>query len=59
MIDYMEQQANEIEKMQEELDDCRNRLEDHSKDTDLLKNLYDKGYIDEAGNPIKRSYEMN
>ena len=37
MIDYMEQQANEIEEMQEELNDCRNRLEDHSKDTDLLK----------------------
>ena len=59
MIDYMEQQADEIEKMQEELEDCIKRLEDHSKDTDLLKNLYDKGYIDEAGNPTKRSYKMN
>ena len=59
MIDYTEQQADEIENMKEELDDCRKRLEDHPKDTDLLKNLYDKGYIDEAGNHIKRSYEMN
>ena len=59
MIDYKEQQADEIEKIKEELDDCRERLEDHPKDTELLKNLYDKGCIDETGNPIKRSYEMN
>ena len=39
MIDYMEQQADEIECIQEELDDCQRRLEDHSNDTELLKSF--------------------
>ena len=40
--------------MKNELDDCRARLKDHEKDTKLLKQLYDNGYIDLDGNPIER-----
>ena len=42
--DYMnciEQQEEEIENLKEELKDAKSRLENHSRDTDLLKKLYD------------------
>ena len=54
MLDFIEEQRHEIEQMQEELEDYKQKLEDHSKDTDLLKNLYDRGYIDLDGNPINK-----
>ena len=41
--------------MKNELDDCRARLEDHEKDAELLKQLYDNGYLDLDGNPIERN----
>ena len=50
----IQQQAEEIEQMKNELDDCRVRLEDHEKDSELLKRLYENGYIDLDGNPIDR-----
>ena len=59
MIDYMEQQADEIERIQEELEDCKRRLEDHSNDTELLKKLYEGGHIDADGNPINKRNEMS
>ena len=37
--------------MKEELKFYKQKLEDHSSDTDLLKQLYDAGFIDIDGNP--------
>ena len=37
--DYMLQQAEDIEHLQEQLDEWKQKLEDYSKDTDLLKNF--------------------
>ena len=48
----IDQQTKQIEQMKEELDEYKNKLEDHMKDSDLLKKLYDDGYIDLDGNPI-------
>ena len=59
MIDYMEQQAGEIERIQEEIDDCKRRLEDHSNDAKLLKKLYEEGHIDADGNHINKRNEMS
>ena len=59
--DLINQQTKQIEQMKEELDEYKNKLEDHMKDTDLLKKLYDNGYIDLDGNPIlekQRNDEM-
>ena len=52
MTDCIEKQADEIEHMQEEHDELKLNLEDHSRDTDLLKHLYDGGNIDMNGDPI-------
>ena len=54
MIDYMNNQVDEVERMQEELEDYKQRLDEHSKDTDLLKHLYEIGHIDMDGNPINK-----
>ena len=59
MTDYIEKQADEIEHMQEELDELKQKLEDHFRDTDLLKHLYDGGYIDMNGDPIPRRFDMD
>ena len=45
--------------MQEELDELKQKLEDHSRDTDLLKHLYDGVYIDMNGDPIPRRFDMD
>ena len=37
MIDYMQQQADDTERLQEELDKYKQKLEDHSNYTELLK----------------------
>ena len=34
------------------------RLVEHTKDTDLLRRLYEDGYIDADGKPIDRGSEM-
>ena len=59
MIYYMQQQADDIERLQEELDEHKQKLEDHSNDTELLKELYERGYIDIDGNPTNKYNEMN
>ena len=51
--------TDEIEHMQEELDELKQKLEDHSRNTDLLKHLYDGGYIDMHGDPILRRFDMD
>ena len=53
MIDHINKQADEIEQMREELENYKQKLEDHSRDTDLLKQLYDDGFIYIDGNPIR------
>ena len=45
---------DEIERMQEEIKNYSQRLEDHSKDTDLLKKLYGNGFIDIDGDPVQK-----
>ena len=57
MIDCMQQQADEIEHLKEKLDQYAQDLEDHSRDTELLKRLFERGYIDIEGNPIERNLE--
>ena len=59
MIDYMEQQADENERIQEELDDCKRKPEDYSSKTKLLKKLYEGGHIDADGNPINKRNKMS
>ena len=41
--------------MKEELIDYRERVENHERDTELLKRLYENGYIDLNGDPIDRN----
>ena len=57
-INLVEEQEDEIDKLKEELRACKSKLDDYSKDTDLLKKLYDDGYIDLDGNPIEREQDM-
>ena len=57
MIDWMQQQADEIEHLKEKLDKNTQDLEDHSRDTDLIKRLFERGYIDIEGNSIERNLE--
>ena len=40
--------------MKEELIDYRKRIDDHEGDTELLKRLYENGYIDLNGDPINQ-----
>ena len=51
----IEKQAEEIDQMKEELIDYRERVENHERDTELLKRLYENGYIDLNGDPIDRN----
>ena len=44
--------------MKDELKELNSRLEEHTKDTDLLRRLYEDGYIDADGKPIDRGSEM-
>ena len=53
MIIHINKQTDEIERMREELENYKQKLEDHSRDTDLLKKLYDDGFIDIDGNLIR------
>ena len=50
----IEKQAEEINQMKEELIDYRERVENHERDTELLKRLYEDGYIDLNGDTINR-----
>ena len=40
--------------MKNELNDCKRRIEDHEKDSEILKQLYENGYIDLNGDPVDR-----
>ena len=53
MINHIKKQADEIEQMRYELENYKQKLEDHSRDTDLLKQLYDDFFIDIDGNQIR------
>ena len=57
-INCVQEQEDEIDKLKEELRACKSKLDDYSKDTDLLKKLYDDGYIGLDGNPIEREQDM-
>ena len=59
IIDYMQQQADNIGRLQEELDERKQKLEDHSNDTELLKKLYERVYIDINGNPTHKYNKIN
>ena len=50
--DFINTQKDEIYDLKEELNECKARLEDHEKDTELLKCLYDQGIIDIDGKPV-------
>ena len=50
----IEKQAEEINQMKEELIAYRERVENHERDTELLKRLYEDGYIDLNGDLINR-----
>ena len=57
-IDWIKQQKEEMTIMKDELKELNSRLEEHTKDTDLLRRLYEDGYIDADGKPIDRGSEM-
>ena len=48
---HIKKHTNKIEQTKEELKFYKKKLEDHSRDADLLKQLYDAGFIDIYGNP--------
>ena len=52
MSEFIKRQEEEIERMKVELNECKERIEDHERDSELLKRLYDNGYIDLDGNPV-------
>ena len=57
MIDCMKQQADDIEHLNEMLEQFAQDLEDHSRDTELLKRLFERGYFDIEGNTVERNME--
>ena len=50
--EFIEKQNEEIEDLKLMLKETTLKLEEHENDTELLKGLYDKGFIDLDGNPI-------
>ena len=54
LSEYIRQQVEEIDDMKNELNDCKRRIEDHEKDSEILKQLYDNGYVDLNGDPVDR-----
>ena len=54
LTDYIDDQKKQIEDLKNELYDCKAKLEEHEKDTELLQNLYSNGFIDIDGNPTDR-----
>ena len=41
--------------MKDKLNEYKDILEEHERDTELLKHLYENGYLDLDGNPIERN----
>ena len=50
--EFIEKQNEEIEDLKLMLIETTLKLEKHENNTELLKDLYDKGFIDLDGNPI-------
>ena len=50
--DHISEQEEIIENLKNKLDECKQRIEDYQKDTDVLRKLYQEGYIDLDGKPI-------
>ena len=55
LSNYTDRQKDEIEDLKAELNECKSRLEEREKGTELLQNLYSNGYIDIDGNPIDKN----
>ena len=55
---YIDIQDEEIDNLKNELEEYKARLEDHSNDTEILKRLYENGYIDVDGKPTNRYSDM-
>ena len=51
----MKEQAYEVEHLQRKLKQYEQDLDDHSKDTEFLRRLYESSHIDLDGNPIGRN----
>ena len=54
MIKYIDDQEKEVDALKNKLIECKERLEDHSNDTDMLKSLYESGFIDIDGIHINK-----
>ena len=54
LVALIEKQEEEINLMKEELIVYRKRIDNHEGDTELLKRLYENGYIDLNGDPINQ-----
>ena len=52
--DHISEQEEIIENLKNKLDECKQRIEDYQKDTDVLQKLYQEGYIDLDGEPIHK-----
>ena len=55
--DHISEQEEIIENLKNKLDECKQRIEDYQKDTDVLQKLYQEGYIDLDGEPIHKESE--
>ena len=51
---FIEKQDEEIVDLKQMLEEAKQKLEDHEKVTDLLKTLYENGFIDIDGNPTEK-----
>ena len=56
--ELIEKQDEEIEDLKQMLTDTKARLEEHERDSELLRGLYEKGYIDLDGNPIEKDNDQ-
>ena len=51
MKDHINEQEEIIESLNNKLDECKQKIEDYQRDTDIHQKLYQNGYIDLDGNP--------
>ena len=54
LTELISRQAEEIEQMKDELDECKVRIEDYERGSDILKRLHDDGFIDQDRNPVNK-----
>ena len=50
--ELIERQVDEIERLKDELNEYKEKIEYHERDSDILKQLYQDGFIDLDGKPI-------